>query len=218
MDHNEPTDQAANGVALEAISLPRREAEAIAAVVDSLVAPGPTLSGTRRRELATAARQALGDEAIHQSTDAELRLAVTMASAAHTIRPGDVERVLAAGLEPTTYVEILSLVARLVAVDTVHFGLGLDPIQLPQPVAGTPSGWVDAKAAIDGGWLPTVGPAAPPNALSLLPGEHQAMHDLHGALYLSVEEMADTDATRGLHRTQMELVAARTSLLNECFF
>ena len=69
-----------------------------------------------------------------------------------------------------------------------------------------------------GGWVPTVGPASPPSALSSVPDEHEAMHDLHAIFYLAVADMADLDADRGLHRTQMELVAARTSLLNECFF
>lgn len=89
---------------------------------------------------------------------------------------------------------------------------------LPDPVEGSPTGVVATEARVQGGWVPTVGPASPPNALTLVPSEHEAMHDLHGALYLSVEGMADLDADRGLHRTQMEFVAARTSLLNECFF
>jgi hypothetical protein len=44
------------------------------------------------------------------------------------------------------------------------------------------------------------------------------MHQLQAAFYLATGEMGELDVQRGLHRTQMELVAARTSLLNECFF
>ena len=41
---------------------------------------------------------------------------------------------------------------------------------------------------------------------------------VEAAFYLATGEMGELDVQRGLHRTQMELVAARTSLLNECFF
>lgn len=108
--------------------------------------------------------------------------------------------------------------ARLNAVDTFCFGVGQNLPELPASVTGEPTRAISSNASIDGGWVPTVGPAWPPTALSLVPGEHEAMHELHGAFYLTIEGMADLDAHRGLHRTQMELVAARTSLLNECFF
>ncbi len=46
----------------------------------------------------------------------------------------------------------------------------------------------------------------------------EAQQHLHGPIYLTYEEMADLDFRRGLHRSQMELVAARTSAINECFY
>jgi hypothetical protein len=145
-------------------------------------------------------------------------LARHFTNAAHTIRADDVAEALQAGMTAARYVEILSLAARLSAVDTMCYGLGLELVPLPVPVDGPPTDVVDHEARFNQGWVPTVGPASPPNALSLLPDDDQAMHELHGALYLSIPEMADAEIERGLHRTQMELVAARTSLLNECFF
>ncbi len=105
-----------------------------------------------------------------------------------------------------------------VANDTFSFAVGAPPPELPEPSDAPPTGRIAGSASIDGGWVPTVGRAQAPTALSLLPSEHRAMHDLHGVFYLSIEEMSDLDAHRGLHRTQMELVASRTSLLNECFY
>lgn len=150
--------------------------------------------------------------------DQERDLAVLFTNEAHTIRQDTVATILSGGMTAETYVEILSLTSRLVAVDTAHFALGLEPAPVPEATDDPPTGRIAPDAAIDGGWVPTVGAAYPPTALSLLPDEDHAMHELHGALYLSIPQMGDSDISRGLHRTQMELVAARTSLLNECFF
>ena len=200
------------------IDTPDREAAAVDATVASIVRPGPTLKGSERRSLAETARRAFerrgrtdeerGVEMVDVEIDPKQRLAARFAADAHTIRADDVAAWAEDGNSVATYVEILSLVARLSAVDTLHFGLGLDPAPLPEPVSGEPTHDIDPRAEIDGGWVPTVGSASPPNALSLLPGEHRAMHELHGALYLSVAEMADVDVTRDLHRTQLELVRA----------
>jgi hypothetical protein len=64
----------------------------------------------------------------------------------------------------------------------------------------------------------TVGAIGPPTALSSVRREAADQEALHEVLYLSYSGMGDLDADRGLHRTQMELVAARVSLLNDCFF
>ncbi len=204
------------------------EGSAVAAVMRSAGVAGATLSGGERRHLALRSRRAMarasGPEPHEFASDQEVSgdprewLVDRVTAAAHTIRPTHVAQLNEAGLNSLTYVEILALVARLTAVDTFCFGIGSAPADLPEPIAGPPTEDVATNASLNGGWVPTVGPASPPNALSLIPAEHEAMHDLHGALYLSVGGMADLDADRGLHRTQMELVAARASLLNECFY
>ena len=56
------------------------------------------------------------------------------------------------------------------------------------------------------------------NALSLVPAESAAQADIHGPLYMSYEQMADYAFERELNRAQMELVAARVSAINECFY
>ena len=55
-------------------------------------------------------------------------------------------------------------------------------------------------------------------ALDHVPAETEAMKDLHGALYLTLEEMGDPLIRKDLGRPQLELVAARVSVLNECFY
>ncbi len=129
-----------------------------------------------------------------------------------------VDRLEAAGLDRTTYVEILGICARVAALDTFLYGLGRPERPLPEPVPGAPRLTRVAEAKIDGGFAPTVGPAYPPTALSAVPIELDAMMQLHGAMYLSLREMADLEIVKDLDRRQLELVAARTSLLNDCFF
>ena len=127
------------------------------------------------------------------------------------------------GLTLAEYVEVLGIVAQLRAVDTFLFGLG-EQRPLPDPVAGQPTRVIVEEAAIEGGWVPTVGPAFPPSVLSSVEAENEAMHDLHENFYLAPAAgegytMANLHAVRdGLSRTEMEFVAARTSLINDCFF
>lgn len=204
------------------------EATAVDRVLLSTASPGATLTGIERHQVALRSRRAMAVASsrspISASRDDDVTgdsrewLVDRITTAAATIRPAHIDQLGDAGLTDSTYVEILGLVARLQAVDTFCFAIGAELPELPAPIDGPPTGIVADEAALLGGWVPTVGPASPPNALTLLPDEHEAMLDLHGALYLSVEGMADLDADRGLHRTQMEYVAARTSLLNECFF
>ncbi|WP_394935497.1 hypothetical protein [uncultured Ilumatobacter sp.] len=73
--------------------------------------------------------------------------------------------------------------------------------------------------------MPTIGVAFPPTILSAVPPENEAMFDVHTTLYLAPDSnpdgnsMGNMNAVReGLNRSQMEFVAARTSLLNDCFF
>jgi len=209
------------------IGIPEAEAGLLERTARSLVSAGASLTGEGRRDLAIASRaaaraHAAGDSVSEQGEPGEnmpltgLVNRVTVAPA--TIRPEWVSSMAQAGVSAPIYVEVLGLVGRLQAVYTFCFALGQEPVELPEATDGAPTGRLAPDAALAGGWVPTVGPASPPSVLSSVPDEHEAMHDLHGVFYLSVAEMADLDADRGLHRTQMELVAARTSLINECFF
>ena len=55
-------------------------------------------------------------------------------------------------------------------------------------------------------------------ALSLVPGEVRALRKSSDSHYVSVAQIGDPTVRRSLDRMQMELVAARVSALNECFY
>ena len=190
-----------------------------------LAAPGATRAAAERLRVAAAARGDRPDD-----LTPEARAARTIHDAPATITEDWIADLTADGLAIERYVEVLGVVARLRAVDTTTFGLGRSRRPLPEDVADdvsddAPTGQLAVDAAYDGAWLPTVGPAWPTSILSALPGELAGMHDVHDTLYLSAApggvapSMAELGAVRdGLDRMQMEFVAARTSLINDCFF
>lgn len=185
-----------------------------------LASPGTIWTGAERVAIADDARRALaGQEPTGllppPIEEAARRVAVESAG----IRGTDVAGWEAAGLDPFGFVEIIGVISRLAAIDVTAFGLGRSLPALPVALDGQPAREIADNAKITTGWAPTVGPASAPSALSALPAEHDAMFDFHGVLYASMEQMFDFDLTRnGLSRPQIELVAGRTSHLNECFY
>jgi len=116
------------------------------------------------------------------------------------------------------YVELVGVVARLAAVDGFHRALGLALEPLPEPAGGDPTGEIDDRATVGAAWVPMVGGSSIVGALSIVPPEAAAQEQLHGPMYLTYPQMGDVDFQRGLHRSQIELVAARASAVNECFY
>lgn len=184
-----------------------------------LARPGTWWSGSERIDIAHAARRArYGGTADPSSLpDAAITVAGTVSAAPATIRRGWVETMTAA-LGPAPFVEIVGIASRLSAVDTFHRALGLELEPLPHPEEGRPSQAEEPLARPGAGWVPMVGGASITQALSLVEAEAAAQEDMHGPLYLTYEGMAELDYVGGLSRAQMELVAARTSALNECFY
>ncbi|RMH82510.1 MAG: hypothetical protein D6683_02870 [Actinomyces sp.] len=194
-----------------------------------LARPGTWWTGAERVAIAAAARAARppaagepapethrpGDDTLDELT---LEVARTVSVDAHTIDPERYTGWVARGLHPFAYVEMVGIIARLTALDTTRRGLGLAPRPLPAPDPGQPSRLVPEGAAPRGGWAPTVGRADAVQALSAVPAEREALFALHPVLYLSLEEMADFTIVKGLSRTQLELLAGRTSRLNDCFY
>ena len=141
-----------------------------------------------------------------------------IATAAHTIDQQYVRDCHDRGLAPLPMVELLAVAAKVTAIDTWRRGIGEAPLPLPEPSGGKPSGSTVRGAKLDHGWLPTVGRASAPVCFSAVAAEHESLHQLHGALYLSMDEMRDNNIVKDLHRTQLELLAARTSYKNDCFY
>jgi hypothetical protein len=177
---------------------------------------GTWLDGRQRVAVVQAARELVG------ATPAEPRsiedVARLVARHASTITVDTVDGIEVAGVDRATYVEIVGIVSRVAAIDTFDRGIGRPPRARPDATGGTPSREPVADARRRAGLVPTVGAIGPPTALTSVRREAADQEALHGVLYLSYGGMADLDADRGLHRTQMELIAARVSLLNDCFF
>ena len=185
-----------------------------------LASAGTWWTGEERISIAADARGAVGNAAPTGAlSDAATEAARRVAVEAATIRSVDVERWADRGLDGYAYVELVGIVSRLMAVDVAAFGLGLDERPLPAALTGEPTRRKPDGAEVTTGWVPTVGPANAPACMTAVPPEVDAMFDVHGVLYLSLEQMADLQIERnGIHRTQLELAAGRTSWLNECFY
>ena len=119
------------------------------------------------------------------------------------------------------YAELASVVSQVVPIDHLHDALGLGREELPTPIEGNitrerPDGLVTGV-----GFLPTLPTEGLPHvavALSLSLADNARRMLLVRAMYSgdSFAEMVWTH--RSLSRPQVELVAARTSALNECFY
>ena len=183
--------------------------------------PGSFFSGAERVEVAAIARASWRgrDRPATSLPRTVVETVETFAVDAHTITGDWVDERERAGISGPAYVELLSVTSFTIVLDTFAFGVGSELHPLPDPLSGAPTGEVDERADVDGGWIATVGRAFPPTGFSAIPAEHRMMHTLHDVLYIGVRKMVDLGLVRdGLARDQMEIVAARTSLLNDCFF
>ncbi len=146
------------------------------------------------------------------------------------------EQMLQSGISDGEYVETLGIIATITALDTFGRACGRPMATLPQPEAGEPSRYRPAGAKHQLAWVPTLEPEditpddpdiyAPYNppyniqrALSLVPDAMMAFFDFDEACYLSEQQILDFDTEyRALSHDQMELVAARMSALNSCYY
>jgi len=64
--------------------------------------------------------------------------------------------VIAAGLSEEEYVETVSIVAHVVAIDTMARGMGFEPIALPPPQPGQPSQYRPGGAKRGDAWVPWI--------------------------------------------------------------
>jgi alkylhydroperoxidase family enzyme len=144
------------------------------------------------------------------------------------------EKTLAAGLDDAHYVEIIGVVVTVVSIDSFCRGLGVPLHPLPEPIPGEPSQRRPPGAQAEEAWVPMISfrrakgeeadlyDGKPTGnvirAMSLVPDAVRTLKDLSAAHYLSPDRMIDLSAGRSLDRSQMELIAARVSALNECFY
>jgi len=143
--------------------------------------------------------------------------------------------VIEGGLEVTRYVELVGITTLMAGLDYFTLALGSAPLPLPPARSGAPSRHLPAGAKSGTAWVPMIAPedaagpeadlypeaAVIPNivrALSLVPSEVRALRRSSDAHYLPVPQIVDPTVQRTLDRAQMELVAARVSALNQCFY
>ena len=127
-----------------------------------------------------------------------------------------------AGLTPEQYVELVGVVATANCIDVFATAIGVEAAPLPNPAEGEPDRAVVDGVAVSTHWVPTapVRGANVGKALTSVPVAAEAWRRLSDAQYVPPEALLnDLTWSRGaLDRMQVELLAARTSLLNECFY
>lgn len=148
-------------------------------------------------------------------------------------------RLMDAGLGQPEYVELVSVVAVVTAVDTFRRATGHSVLELPPPAQGHPSRRRPSGAKTGLGWVATLapddrsaddpdlygdepGPRRRPGAniqraLSLVPASMIHWWDLLQEMYQSSRQMWDfAHEYRAISHPQIELLAARVAALNRC--
>jgi len=198
--------------------------------------------GAARCALCRERRKSLSPGAVQGRHDGSHTLPEKVVDAVHRIRndPARLSRswfddVIAGGLEVTRYVELVSVTSVMAGLDYFARALGVESLPLPPPLPGEPSRRRPAGAKEGGAWVPIIDPADAagpeadlygggdfvPNivrALSLVPDEVRVLRRSTDAHYVPVAQIPDPTYHRALARPQMELVAARVSALNQCFY
>ena len=220
-----------------AAALPVAETIAAAhrATVDAFAQPGAWWSGADRLALVREARaaldcafckakaEALSPNAVQgQHTAYNAELPPVAVEAVHCIRNDSgrlgrrwFDHLTDMGLQPEAYVELASVVASSVIVDTFAQGIGLELPELPPAVPGAPS-FEASEDVVDGGaWVPIAraGHANILRSLGLVPTASTLFFGTFGTSYFM-----RPDAKFAIGRRQVELVASKVSAVNECFY
>ena len=130
--------------------------------------------------------------------------------------------ILGQGLHPEAYVELVGVVAQANAVDRFADALSLERVQLPDPSHAEPAKSSDPSVQISSHWVPTSKIKGPNvvKALSAVPFENESMQLLSSVQYVRLGDLLSdlVSNQNSLSRLQVEVLAARTSKLNECFY
>jgi hypothetical protein len=148
------------------------------------------------------------------------------------------ERMQSQGLSLEQYVEVVGLVSRAVGIDTFGRALGFPMNALDKAHSGKPSGERPESAVVEHAWVPTI-PSGKKggkdaevlygqidfvanifSALSLVPQEASWVMEMGQVQYVGMSDLMNFEFRRSeqFSRAQLELIAARISALNNCFY
>jgi hypothetical protein len=175
--------------------------------------PGQVLDANERHAILKMVRSSS-----YPDGDELRRLASTLYGNPARVSEDTVRAAIAASGEAAV-VETVALVSMLAAVDSTHRALGSSLEPLPEPLRGEPTGNIATGLRKRRTLVPT-STTSITGALDLLPTENAALAATCGPLYMTFAEMSSPvfERSPGLNRAQLETIAARTSLLNECFY
>ena len=194
--------------------------------------PGCYFRGAERVAIvaqARAARTQPSSGAPREAQSADIPLSIAAAEAARTIAVDarGIDRAwfrrIADDLGEGAYVEGVAVTVQGIAVDAFATAIGVPLEPLPTPQPGEPDAALaaaDDELADVGAFVPMLRDFPGPNvarALSLVPRDNLSFLSLVAAMY-SLRDFQELVWKRPLSRTQVELLAARVSAVNECFY
>lgn len=193
---------------------------ALRATWGAIAGPGASFSGPERVAIAAATRSAKQGIPTSSAPPAGVADVVDVIAARPATTTKEWVDARVESLGGPRYIESVGVISQVVAVDTFTRLLGVDPEPLPEPLAGEPTGEVVEDLKRGGKtWFPAGEFPSPPTLLAMVPSEPENQNVLSDVLYMPGAEMVHPDWERNdLHRTQMEVVAASASHVNECFF
>ena len=151
-------------------------------------------------------------------------MAYRVARHAGTITEDWYRQILAEGMTPLEWIEIVGIVCAVVPPTAFARAIGAPVPDVADALDDAPHDRIaDELADATLNWVPVAAPAdqraSVVQALSALPDEFDNLWRLASAQYMSDSDMVDPQWNRGtLSRAQMELIAGRISKVRECFF
>ena len=218
--------------ASSAHAVPQAIADAHRSAWRRIASPGSWWTGAQRVEAARLTREARSQRSLppwqrnESAPVAEIlpgravELVLKVAVDVHSLSAEWVaERVEEFG--DAAYAELCAVVVCTTVVDAFAESLGVAFEPLPPPLPGEPDGARPEGMAEAGAFVPMAAGQPGPNvarALSLVPADNAAFFGLVGSMY-ALERFSELVWEEGaLSRPQVELVAARVSAVNECFY
>ena len=210
---------------------------------NKIAGPGDFFSGEERIEMVRATRDADDCELTIARKNAISPFAVTGeyagdylldSNAVDVIRriasdPGRLTKtwfaqVIANGLAPEEYVEVVSVVTTSIIIDTLHQALGLEQPLLPKANEGSPRKILNSEAIEIGAWVPVldVPSQTADHGLPKVPNIARSLGLVPSALQLFFGTFSPhyslSNIQSSLSQDQAEFVASRVSAMNECFY